>query len=71
MKDLTPYLNKVNQATDLETAVEATLSVINNSHATVEKKQESHRILAGLPTHEKVVAFAYNFALSGEGLKVV
>lgn len=71
MRDLTAHLDAVAKTTTVEDAKEATTTLINVSEASQEKKDEAHRVLARTDSHMKIVAYAYNYALSGEGLKVV
>tara|TARA_R110000772_G_C13260617_1_gene435311 strand:+ start:1118 stop:1333 length:216 start_codon:yes stop_codon:yes gene_type:complete len=71
MKDLTDYLDAINASDNVVDAKSNTALMIQYSLATAEKKESSSRQLQEMDSVVAIQTFAYNFALSGEGLKVI
>ena len=58
-------------ATGLEAKKEAMVEMINDSHAKAITKQKALAQVEYINNENKLLSFAYNYAMSGEGLKVV
>jgi|TARA_R100000426_G_scaffold80127_1_gene57887 hypothetical protein len=71
MLNLENNLKKINEATGLEAKKEAMVEMINDSHAKAITKQKALAQVEYINNENKLLSFAYNYAMSGEGLKVV
>jgi hypothetical protein len=71
MLNLTDHLNKVRDAGSLGERKEAMVTMIVESHAKAETKSKAMQKVANETNPDRLLAFAYNYAMSGEGLKVV
>ena len=71
MLNLENNLKKINEATGLEAKKEAMVEMINDSHAKAVTKQKALAQVEYINNENKLLSFAYNYAMSGEGLKVV
>ena len=71
MLNLENNLKKINEATGLEAKKEAMVEMINDSHAKAITKQKALAQVEYINNENKLRSFAYNYAMSGEGLKVV
>ena len=71
MLNLESNLKKINEATGLEAKKEAMVEMINDSHAKAITKQKALAQVEYINNENKLLSFAYNYAMSGEGLKVV
>jgi hypothetical protein len=70
MLQLDKYLKDIDAATSLDAKKEALVEMINASHAKAETKRKALIIADTLSHPTKVLQYAYNFALSGEGMAV-
>ena len=70
MKNLTNELHTVWATPTLKAKIDAMTKLIESSHAKKETKQKALRQLHSLRLPSKVDAFASNYMLSGEGMKV-
>ena len=71
MLNLENNLKKINEATGLEAKKEAMVEMINDSHAKAITKQKALAQVEYINNENKLLSFDYNYAMSGEGLKVV
>jgi len=71
MKILDQYLEVIKQAEGLDAKKEAMIEMINQSHAKARTKQKALNYVQYVSNENRLLAFAYNFALSGEGYKVI
>lgn len=71
MLNLETNLKKINEANGLEAKKEAMVEMINESHAKAITKQKALAQVDYISNENKLLSFAYNYAMSGEGLKVV
>ena len=71
MLNLENNLKKINEAIGLEAKKEAMVEMINDSHAKAITKQKALAQVEYINNENKLLSFAYNYAMSGEGLKVV
>ena len=71
MLNLESNLKKINAANGLEAKKEVMIEMINESHAKAITKQRALTTVNYINSETKLLSFAYNYAMSGEGLKVV
>ena len=71
MLNLEPNLKKNNEANGLDAKKEVMVDMINESHAKAITKLISLTTVNYINNETKLLSFAYNYAMSGEGLKVV
>lgn len=70
MKNLTKEVQRVFDSTTREEKIKALTDLINTSHATKKTKILSLQKIVHL-NEQKLDAFAANYMLSGEGMKVI
>ena len=61
----------LNLENNLKKINEAMVEMINDSHAKAITKQKALAQVEYINNENKLLSFAYNYAMSGEGLKVV
>ena len=66
MLNLENNLKKINEATGLEAKKEAMVEMINDSHAKAITKQKALAQVEYINNENKLLSFAYNYAMSGE-----
>ena len=71
MLNLTEHLNNVRDAGSLGERKEAMVTMIIESHAKADTKTKAMQKVANETNPDRLLSFAYNYAMSGEGLKVV
>lgn len=70
MKDLTPSLKAVYEATDIEIKRALVLDLIKTSTGKAKTKQAAMAAVAGMTKQADLDKMATNYMLSGEGMKV-
>lgn len=69
--DLTVWVNRVLESSDIEDKRAAMINLIDNSHAKKEKKTlYKNKVIYTRMSGAQLDKLAYNYMLSGEGMKV-
>jgi|TARA_R110000822_G_scaffold3972_1_gene16948 hypothetical protein len=71
MLQLDRYLKEIDAANSLDDKKIALVEMIDASHAKAETKRKALIIANALTNPTKVLQYAYNYALSGEGNSVI